>query len=84
VLSVRIRYFAGAATAAGTADEQLQLPGECSVADILTRLSDRGNGALDRVLAASSFLLNGVAVRDHGMTVGDGAELDVLPPFAGG
>ncbi|MGH3624469.1 MAG: MoaD/ThiS family protein [Sciscionella sp.] len=84
MLSVKIRYFAGAATAAGMADEQLRLVGECSIADILTQLSDRGNDALDRVLAASSFLLNGVAVRDHGVTVGDGAELDVLPPFAGG
>ena len=84
MLSVKIRYFAGAVSAAGTADEQLRLADECSVADILTQLSDRGNGALDRVLAASSFLLNGVAVRDRDMTVGDGAELDVLPPFAGG
>lgn len=84
MLSVKIRYFAGAASAAGTAAEQLRLAGECSVADVLTQLAESKGGALDRVLAASSFLLDGVAVRDRAVTVRDGAELDILPPFAGG
>ena len=41
---------------------------------------------LEAVLPRCSFLLNGVAV--HGdpadIAVPEGAELDVLPPFAGG
>lgn len=41
---------------------------------------------LASVLPRCSFLLNGVAV--HGdpadVTIDDGSELDVLPPFAGG
>lgn len=41
---------------------------------------------LASVLPRCSFLINGVAV--HGdpadVTIDDGSELDVLPPFAGG
>jgi sulfur-carrier protein len=39
---------------------------------------------LVRILPSCSFLLNGIAVHDRALTVTDGAELDVLPPFAGG
>lgn len=82
--TVRVRYFAGARAAAGIAEEQVELPGETSVADILRMLrADRGP-ALRRVLDGCSFLLDGIAVRDHSVVVPDRAELDVLPPFAGG
>jgi molybdopterin converting factor small subunit len=36
------------------------------------------------VLPSCSVLLDGIAVHDHAAVVPDGAELDVLPPFAGG
>jgi molybdopterin converting factor small subunit len=36
------------------------------------------------VLGACSFLVDSVAVRDRAMPLRPGAELDVLPPFAGG
>jgi molybdopterin synthase sulfur carrier subunit len=39
---------------------------------------------LPRILDAASFLLNEVAVRDQTRALSDGAQLDVLPPFAGG
>ena len=45
--------------------------------------ADHGD-ALARVLAASSFLLDGLAVHDRALPPPDGAVLDVLPPFAGG
>jgi sulfur-carrier protein len=44
----------------------------------------RHGAALSRVLAAASFLVDGVAVRDRSIVLSDGAGLDVLPPFAGG
>ncbi|MGH3589402.1 MAG: MoaD/ThiS family protein, partial [Pseudonocardia sp.] len=37
-----------------------------------------------KVLTACSFLLDSVAVRDRATPLRSGAELDVLPPFAGG
>ena len=83
--TVLVRYFAGARAAAGVAEEKIELPVPAnSVADALAAVSAHRGAALVRVLPACSFLLNGVAVRDHATTVPDGGELDVLPPFAGG
>jgi molybdopterin converting factor small subunit len=83
--SVLVRYFAGARAAAGVAEEHVVLTGsDDSVADTLAVVLARRSPELDRVLASCSLLLNGVAVRDHRISVPDGGELDVLPPFAGG
>lgn len=81
---VTVRYFAGARAAAGRADEQLTLGDAVTVAEVLDLVGSRHGEPLDRVLRAASFLLDGVAVRDRGTPVPDGAQLDVLPPFAGG
>ena len=79
-----IRYFAGAKAATGVGDEQLNLPAESTVDDVLRLVRDRHGEGLARVLTASSLLLDGIAVRDTKIRVGGGVELDVLPPFAGG
>ncbi|TWP50065.1 MoaD/ThiS family protein [Lentzea tibetensis] len=81
---MKVRYFAGARAATGTAYEDIELTGEPTVADVLALVGERHGDKLGRVLAASSFLLDGVAVRDRHARVHAGAELDVLPPFAGG
>jgi molybdopterin converting factor small subunit len=84
---IRVRYFAGARAAAGVAEDRVEFDTPAhvpSVADVLERVRDMRGARLDSVLPACSFLLNGVAVRDHLTTVPDGGELDVLPPFAGG
>lgn len=87
-LAVRVRYFAGARAAAGTPEETLHLAvpdsGSATVDDVLTAAMSARGDQLARVIAASSFLLDGTAVRDRGTAVADGQELDVLPPFAGG
>ena len=87
-LAVRVRYFAGARAAAGVAEETLQLAvpagGSRSVDEVLAAAVSTRGERLARVIAASSFLLDGTAVRDRGTAVADGQELDVLPPFAGG
>ncbi|HEY8372119.1 MAG TPA: MoaD/ThiS family protein [Pseudonocardiaceae bacterium] len=81
---VSVRYFAGARAAAGTPEEQLELPGRVTVADVLAEATRRHGARLGEVLAACSFLMDGTAVHDRDVLVHDGAELDVLPPFAGG
>jgi molybdopterin converting factor small subunit len=82
---VRVRYFAGARAAAGVSEEDIQLGSATgSVADVLSIVRERRGGELTRVLTSCSFLLDGVAVRDPGTAVHADAELDVLPPFAGG
>lgn len=83
-VALRVRYFAGARAARGVTEEVLAVPSGTSVATVLTGLADRHGPALVRVLASASFLLNGTAVRDRSVAIPDGAELDVLPPFAGG
>ncbi|MBP2475031.1 molybdopterin converting factor small subunit [Crossiella equi] len=82
--SVTVRYFAGARAAAGVADESVELDGVSTVDDVLARVLGARPARLAKVLPACSFLLNGVAVRDRTTVVPDAAELDVLPPFAGG
>jgi len=84
VTSVRVRYFAGARAASGKAEESILLPAGSTVHDAVTEMQARHGAALSKVLAASSFLVDGVAVRDRTIVLSDGAGLDVLPPFAGG
>ncbi|MGJ6980497.1 hypothetical protein ACSDQ9_08205 [Aestuariimicrobium soli] len=82
-----IRFFAGAAEAAG-ADETTLDASDLSVAQLLDtlpdRLPDHDPERLPKVLAASSLLADGVRLDDRSRPVGGISQLDVLPPFAGG
>jgi len=81
-----VRYFAAARDAAGTSEERLPVPTGADVAAILlVAVASRGGpaGLLGRVLPRCSYLLDGQQVRPE-QPIGDGATLDVLPPFAGG
>lgn len=81
---VTVRYFAGARAAAGTHSEDVELDAGATIADALDVVAGRHGEALSRVLARCSFLLDSVAVRDRQAPIANGAELDILPPFAGG
>lgn len=83
-VTVLVRYFASARAAAGVESERVRLPSSASVGDAVEHLRSLHPGGLSRVLDASGFLLDGTAVRDRTRPLPDGAELDVLPPFAGG
>lgn len=77
---ITVRYFAGAAEAAGVDTEQAAT----GTADAVRRALVEAHGpALARVLERCSLLADGVRV-DGDTPVPDGATLDVLPPFAGG
>ncbi|MFT3887710.1 MAG: MoaD/ThiS family protein [Arachnia sp.] len=78
---MQVRFFAGAAEAAGT--EVLSVDDAPTVAALLERLG-QGNERLAQVLAVSSLLADGARVADPAASLDGVAQLDVLPPFAGG
>lgn len=82
--TVRIRYWAGAKAAAGTALEEVVADTPRLALEQARR--DRGDPGFDRVLAASSLLIDGRAAHDEDLDrpVDAVVELEVLPPFAGG
>jgi sulfur-carrier protein len=82
-LVITVRYFAGARAATGVDEEKLPVNGAQPLTDLSRQLAHRHGPALERVLAAASFLVNEVASAPGG-TVEPGAVVDVLPPFAGG
>ena len=82
-MSVEVRYFAGAAAAAGADVEHVDVGAGTTVDALLTELAGR-RPALRPVLDVASVLVDEVVVRDRSLALRDGAQLDVLPPFAGG
>ncbi|MBT2517828.1 MoaD/ThiS family protein [Streptomyces sp. ISL-90] len=81
--SVTVRYFAAAAEATGVEEETLSA-GEVgtTVGELREVLVERYGGAMARVVANGSFLVDGIVQRDGAAPLG--TSVDVLPPFAGG
>ncbi|MDO5082306.1 MoaD/ThiS family protein [Arachnia propionica] len=79
---MKVRFFAGAMEAAGTEETEVVAEG-MSAAEVVESLG-RGNPRLAEVLRVSSLLADGVRVNDLALDLTGVAQLDVLPPFAGG
>ncbi len=82
-VKVTVRYFAAARSAAGFDDEIIGVAPGTTVGALVSSLAER-DPELAKVLSRSSYLCDGIAVRNLGMTLGDAQTVDVLPPFAGG
>lgn len=84
-MTVSVRYWAAARTAAGRAADEY---GDCaSLADLIAAIRDRHGQPLAAILTVSSFLVDAAPAgkRDHGaVLVPPGSVVEVLPPFAGG
>jgi sulfur-carrier protein len=82
---VTVRYWAAAKQAAGIAEETLTAG---TLAEALSAMlaGHHSSPDLDAVLARSSFLIDGARASGPaaGVTLRDGAVIEVLPPFAGG
>lgn len=76
-----VRFYAGAADAAGRHLEEI--PGPLSVDGLLARLGD-DRPTLAQVLTRCSILVNGRQAADPSEILPQDARVDVLPPFAGG
>jgi molybdopterin converting factor small subunit len=82
-VAVTVRYFAAARAAAGAEIETVTIQSGTTVAGLVDELGER-DAELAKVLKRCSFLCDGVAVRDAGVTLKAEQIIDVLPPFAGG
>jgi molybdopterin converting factor small subunit len=78
---ITVRYFAGAAEAAGTDSEQLD---GATVGEVLGAAQRLHGDRLAEVLSRCSVLHRGRYVDDETTPVEAGDIIDVLPPFAGG
>jgi sulfur-carrier protein len=79
-VAVRVRYWAGARAAAGVDEEAVT--GATTVGALIATLGERHPG-LASVLPVCSILVEGRARTPDDVLPG-GAEVEVLPPFAGG
>ncbi|MDO5700848.1 MAG: MoaD/ThiS family protein [Bowdeniella nasicola] len=78
-----IRYFAGAAQAAGTETTEVRPRAGQDLGSLAADLGAR-NADLAKVLAVASFVVDGTVTSDRALVIDDAAAIDVLPPFAGG
>lgn len=76
-----LRYFGGAAQAAGTIEEAITTIPQ-TLRELITDLSAR-SPELAKVLTVSTFLINNERAHADSQLEG-GMRIDVLPPFAGG
>lgn len=85
---IRVRYWAAARSAAGTAEDLVDVPGPVTLAELKQEVVRRHAGSrLDEVIRVCSVLLGDqpVATRDPAaVTVSPGETVEFLPPFAGG
>ena len=82
VRTVEVRYFAAAAEAAGRTEEPLAVPVGADLAHLRVVLAERYGEQMAKVLGVAAYLVDSELTRDP--SSGVGAQVDVLPPFAGG
>jgi sulfur-carrier protein len=80
---ITVRYFAGARAAVGMDQELLPVTRPLALEELAGHLADLHGPALERILAAASFLVDETAGSRDRM-IPAGSVVDVLPPFAGG
>ena len=79
-----LRFWAAAKAAAGRGEEEYDA---ATLADALAAARAAHGAALERVIARSTFVVDGAPVggRAHDtVPLTDGGTVEVLPPFAGG
>ena len=86
--SVRVRYWAAAKAAAGTAEDTLPVTGPLTLADLRRQVVALHPGTrLEQVLDACSVLVGDAPVGsrpDDEVSIAPGTSVEFLPPFAGG
>jgi molybdopterin converting factor small subunit len=92
-MQVRMRYLAQLKHAAGGGVETLDVAAPCAIADLLRRLAEKHGDAFRRIVfdahghvqpALLIFLGDEQVSPDTVQSFGEGAEITVLAPMAGG
>ena len=89
-MTATLRFWAAAREAAGAAEETVRAATLAEALDEAVRRrggAQAGGAELDRVLARSSVLLDGIRIgraERASVPLPDGAVVEILPPFAGG
>lgn len=85
---IRIRYWAAARSAAGVAEETVDLPTPVTLAGVREELFRRHRDSrLTEVIAVCSVLVDdrpASSVDPHDVPIAPGSTVEFLPPFAGG
>lgn len=85
---ILVRYWAAARSAAGTAEERIEVDGPVTLADLVAEAVRRHPGTrLQEVIGVCSVLVGDkpVSTQDAAdVEVTPGATVEFLPPFAGG
>lgn len=79
---MQVHYYGGTAEAAGTSEETVETPTGLSVNQLLDHLRNLHPG-LGRLLGVCTLFVDGSAARGE-QIVPARAQVEVLPPFAGG
>lgn len=84
MIALTLRYFAGAAEAAGRQEERLEVPTGTTVAALREQLAGRST-QMATTFSICSLLVNSRSVpADSLQPLSEGDAVDILPPFAGG
>ncbi|MFT2753929.1 MoaD/ThiS family protein [Clavibacter sp. Sh2088] len=86
---VPVELFAAAAAVLGRTTDELDLPDDAALGDLMDALGARAAASEDpanaaAVLARCTYLVKGVATTDRDAPLTAGSAVDVLPPFSGG
>jgi len=81
VPTVTVRYYAGAAAAAGVKEEQVDAPDLATLRDIIGRAH---GDALARVVDVATIAIDGTTVERTPGPLMHGMLVEILPPYAGG
>jgi molybdopterin converting factor small subunit len=85
---ITLRYWAAARSAAGVAEDSIEVPGPLSLGEVVRRAVALHPGTrLPEVLAVCSVLVGDQPVSSNEpreVVVPPGASVEFLPPFAGG
>jgi molybdopterin converting factor subunit 1 len=83
-MRVRVLYFAKSREAAGTPEEEFELPSGATTTDLLGAMTAKHAGLASVMTACVLALNHDYLEKDEAVALKDGDEVAVIPPLSGG